>query len=105
MSHPVDKDDSAPPRRRYVVHLCVIDPEPGNGRYLARIRPWAARSIDARTCERAFADDCELIATINPFLSPGSDVRDVFGHIESPTGFYYLLHLTIEEAIRLGWNA
>jgi hypothetical protein len=105
MSHPVNNDDSATPRRRYVVHLCVVNPETGNGGYIARIRPWPNRSGDARTHEGVFADDCELIAAINPLLPPGSDVRDIFGHVESPTGFYYLLHLTIAEAIRLGWSS
>jgi hypothetical protein len=101
------KHGSPPLQRRYVVHLsCVLGGEFERCSYIARIRPWAARSaLHAETGERAFADDCELIATINPLLPPGSDVRDVFDHIESPNGFYYLLHLSAEEAGQLGWRA
>ena len=100
------KHDPLPRRRRYLVHLlCVHDGECESCRYLARIRPWAARNaVPPETLERAFSDECELIATINPLLSRGSDVRDVFGHIESPKGFYYLLHLSSEEAAQLGWR-
>lgn len=95
------------PRRRYLVHLLSARNRDCEGCcYIARISPWAARSgIHAETQERTFADDCELIATINPLLPPGSDVRDVFGHIESPNGFFYLLHLSNEEAGQLGWRA
>jgi hypothetical protein len=98
--------DPAPMRRRYLVQLfCVLDRDCESGRYVARIRPWAARSgVNAKTCERAFADECELIATINPLLPPGSDIRDVFDHIESPNGFFYLLHLSSEQAGELGWR-
>lgn len=106
MSNPGRKDESEPRRRRYLVHLlCVLDSECESYRYIVRISAWASRSgVHTAACERAFADERELIATINPFLPSGSDVRDVFVHIESPTGFYYLLHLTIEEARQLGWN-
>lgn len=55
--------------------------------------------------ERTFADDNELIATVNPLLPEGSDIRDIFEHIETPNGFYYLLHLSSDEARELGWNA
>ena len=73
--------------------------------YIARIQPWAARmSARAETRERVFTDECELIATINPLLPRGSDVRDVLSHIESPDGFLYLLHLNSEQAARLGWH-
>jgi hypothetical protein len=51
-----------------------------------------------------FADECELIAVINPLLPNGSDVRDVFEHIETPNGFFYLLRLSDEEAAQLGWR-
>jgi hypothetical protein len=99
------KRDLAPPRRRYLVHLsCVPDHECATCRYIARIHPWAARTVNAETRERAFADECELIATINPLLPRGSDVRDVFDHIESPKGFFYLLHLNSDEASQLGWQ-
>ncbi len=105
MSPAGQKHHPAPRRRRYLVHLlCVLDRECESCRYIARIRPWAARSgVPSETRERDFADECELIATINPLLLRGSDVRDVLGHIESPNGFLYLLHLSSEEAEQLGW--
>ena len=97
-------DESAPRRRRYLVHLlCPFDREDN---YIVRIRPWAGRHGHfMQIRERAFADERELIATINQLLPAGSDVRDVFGHIETENGFYYLLHLTDEEAYQLGWTA
>lgn len=77
-----------------------------NRRYFARIRPSAARSgAHTQFGERAFEDDCELIAAINPLLPPGSDVRDVFAHIDTAIGFFYLLWLTTEEARQLGWTS
>lgn len=93
-------------RRRYLLHLsCILNSETENCRYLARIsRSSAHISTNPKCGERWFEDDCELIAAVNPVLPPGSDVRDVFGHIESPNGFFYLLWLTNEEALRLGWN-
>lgn len=96
-----------PRRRRYVVHLYYSHEESSKGRrYIARIQPWTARnSSQAETYERSFADECELIEIINPLLPPGSDVRDVLSHIESPDGFLYLLHLSSEEAGRLGWQS
>ena len=107
MSPAAQKHDPEPPRRRYLVQLlCLLDRGCEGCCYIARIRPWAARSgIHIQTRERAFTDECELIATINPLLPPGSDVRDVFDHIESPNGFFYLLHLSSEEAGQLGWRA
>lgn len=107
MSSSGNRNDSKPRRRRYLVHLlCLFDSE-GNGcRYIARIRPWTGRQDHfVKIRERAFTDDTELIAAINPLLPPGSDVRDVFGLIESENGFYYLLPLSSEEARRLGWVA
>jgi hypothetical protein len=99
------KRGSPLPRRRYLVHLsCVFGGECENGCYIARIRPWAARSGEhTEFRERAFADECELITTLNPLLPPGSDICDVFDHIDSPKGFYYLLRLSREEAAQLGW--
>ena len=92
-------------RRRYLVHLLgVIEGQSESFRYIARIRPWAARRVNTEARERAFADECELIATINPLLPSGSDIRDVFDHIESPNGFFYLLRLSSEEAGKLGWR-
>lgn len=99
--------ESAPRSRRYLVHLiCILDPEGGGCRYVSRIRPWTSRNTHlAATRERIFADDSELIATINPLLPPGSDVRDVFGHIETQNGFYYVLRLDLDEARSLGWSS
>ena len=107
MNPATQKHGPPPPRRRYLVHLsCVLGGGCERCSYIARIRPWAARSgRHAELRERAFADECELIATINPLLPSGSDVRDVFDHIESPNGFFYLLHLSSEEAGQLGWHA
>lgn len=106
MSSDENRLDSSPARRRYLVHLfCIAEDGCATCRYIARICPWAARSgIHSKTRERAFADECELIATINPLLPSGSDVRDVFVHIESPKGFYYILNLSDKEASLLGWR-
>ena len=54
--------------------------------------------------ERVFRDECELVEAMNPLLPPGSDLRDVLGHIECNDGFFYLLHLTAEQAQQLGWR-
>jgi hypothetical protein len=106
MSQPTPKAGTVHPRRRYLVHLFSAHDE-GNDtcRYFARIRLWAARiSLRAETYERPFSDQCDFIETLNRLLPNGSDVRDVFSHIESPDGFLYLLHLSPEEASRLGWR-
>lgn len=97
---------SAPSGRRYLVHLsCAPDGDCAGGRYFARIRPWAARSSSqTEILGRVFADECELIEVINPLLPHGSDIRDVFEHIESQSGFFYLLHLSRDEAAQLGWR-
>src|SRR3954452_11500819 len=95
---------SRPPRRRYVVHLLCVREDNCPCRYTARIRPWASRAVvQAQLYERVFTDECALIATINPLLPSGSDVRDVFSHIESPDGFFYILYLSGDEARLLGW--
>jgi hypothetical protein len=106
MSQHGQKRDFAPYRRRYLVHLfCVRDESNGTCRYVARIQAWAARmGARAETHERAFTDECEFVETINRLLPCGSDVRDLLSHIESPDGFLYLLHLSSEEAGRLGWH-
>lgn len=93
-------------RRRYVVHLlCLPGAEVDSRVYIARIRPWTARpDLTGDTAERVFEDECELIEVINPVLPRGSDVRDVFEHIESPNGFFYLLRLTGNQAAELGWR-
>ena|SRR5947209_1930551 len=94
-----------PPRRRYVVHLsCASEDGKTSGCYIARTRLLAARAlVQIEVHERVFADDWALIATINPLLPPGSDVRDVFSHIESSDGFFYVLCLDTEQARQLGW--
>ncbi|UWZ81684.1 hypothetical protein [Occallatibacter riparius] len=93
-------------RRRYVLHLsCMLEPDSDKRRYLVRIRPSVSRStFNQPFGQRAFEDDCELIAAINPLLPVGSDVRDVFGHIEATNGFFYVVWLSDEEAQGLGWN-
>ena len=95
-----------PSERRYLVHvLGTRNRETEICCYITRISPWAARgSSRSGAHERVFADECELIAAINPLLPHGSDVRDVFEHIESPNGFFYLLRLSSEEAAQLGWR-
>jgi hypothetical protein len=106
MSQARQQRNSTPLGRRYLVHLSCSGEDGGeNVRYIARIRPWSARSSShTETQERVFADECELIESINPLLPQGSDVRDVFEHVESSKGFFYILHLSNEEAARLGWR-
>ena len=106
MNLPTQKPDRVPPRRRYLVHLCSLHDEGCRGRrYFARIQLWTARSsANAKTYERVFADEYELIDTMNPLLPRGSDVRNVIDHIESLDGFLYLLHLSSEQASSLGWR-
>jgi len=106
MSQDGQKLAFAPSERRFIVHLlCALDDSSDNLRYIARIRPWAARgSSRTESLERVFADEYELIEAINPLLPHGSDVRDVFEHIESPNGFFYILRLSSEEAAQLGWR-
>ena len=106
MNEARQKQPSAPSGRRFLVHLLSeMGGESGRCRYIARIQPWVARCRSRTdTMERVFADECELIEAINPLLPHGSDVRDVFEHIESPKGFFYLLRLSNAEAAQLGWR-
>jgi hypothetical protein len=107
MNPSTQKPDLAPHKHRYLVHLlCAQNESDETCRYIVRIQLWSARS-GARTeiHERTFADECELIETINPLLPAGSDIRDVIGHIEGSDGFFYLLHLSSEQAVHLGWRA
>ena len=106
MNRPAKKLDPEPQRRRYLVRLCCVHDEGSRAcRYAAHIQLWTTRkSVHAKTQERVFADEYELIQTINPLLPHGSDVRNVFGHIEIPDGFLYLLYLSSEEAGSLGWQ-
>jgi len=106
MNRPPLKLGRAPSRRRYLVHLCCAHDEGSRAcRHVARIQLWTTRrSVHAKTQERVFTDEYELIETINPLLPHGSDVRNVISHIESPDGFLYLLSLSSEEAGRLGWR-
>lgn len=106
MNDSVRKFSRVPSRRRYLVHLFCTHTE-GNCacRYVARIKLWATRSnVHVKAEERVFADEYELIETINRLLPLGSDVRNVMSHIEGPDGFLYLLYLSSEEAISLGWR-
>ncbi len=98
------KLNRVPLRRRYLVHLCcALDEGSRSCRYIARTQLWVTRSsVQAKTQERVFTDEYELIETINPLLPHGSDVRDVLSHIESTDGFLYLLYLSSEEAGSLG---
>ncbi len=107
MSPSAQPPELARHKRRYLVHLlCAYNENSGACTYVVRIRPWAARgSAHTQVHERAFADECELIETINPLLPRGSDVRDVLSHIEAPDGFLYLLQLSSDEAAHLGWRA
>jgi hypothetical protein len=100
------KTVSQPAYRRYVVHiLCMRDHGDQPCHYVVRIRPSAARiAHQPEAHEKVFADEYELIAAINPLLPSGSDVRDVFSHIDSPPGFFYILSLSAKEASQLGWR-
>lgn len=92
-------------RRRFLVHLLSRRDAKGRAaQFITRIHPWTGRSGHPETGERVFADECDFIETVNSVLPPGSDVRNIFSHIESPEGFYYLLRLGEEEARRLGWS-
>jgi hypothetical protein len=106
MNRPAQKLNRASRRRRYLVHLCCAHDEGSRAcRHVARIQLWSTRGcVHAKTQERVFTDEYELIETINPLLPPGSDVRNVISHIESPGGFLYLLQLSSEEASSLGWR-
>jgi len=106
MKPTVQKGESAPRRRRYVVHLlCVRENDYDSCRYVTRIWARPGRAVkEADAHERIFADECSLTATINPLLPSGSDVRDILSHVESPDGFFYMLWLSGEEASRLGWR-
>ncbi len=105
MSNQSNKPDMAKRRRRYLLQLSSA-PEADDSayQYVARIQPWkSGRKAIKGGNERFFPDEFALIETINPLLPRGSDVRDVLGHIESNDGFFYLLHLSQEEARQLGW--
>lgn len=97
------KQTRADARRRYLVHLSyVLKADAETFHYVVRIRPSAVRR--GAFGQRDYNDDCELIAAINPVLPPGSDVRDVFGQIENPNGFFYVLWLSDKQAEQLGWD-
>jgi hypothetical protein len=106
MNRSAQKFNRVPRKRRYLVHLCCAHDEGSRAwRYVARIQLWNTRnSVHAKTRERVFTDEYELIETINPLLPHGSDVRNVIGHIENQDGFLYLLDLNSEEAGSLGWR-
>lgn len=106
MNLPAQKLNRVPRRRRYLIHLCCTHDEGSRTcRYVARIQIWTTRSsVHTKTHEHVFTDEYDLIETINPLLSQGSDVRNVISHIENPEGFLYLLYLSSEEANNLGWR-
>lgn len=106
MTRPSRKLDQAMRRRRYLIHLtCASKARDESRHYVVRIQPWTSRSrAQPEKQERLFNDECELAEAVNPLLPFGSDVRDVLGHIECNDGFFYLLHLTAEQARRLGWH-
>ncbi len=106
MTRSTQKLHPRPRRRRYLIHLCCLhDAGDRACRYVARIQLWTSgSSVHTKTHERVFTDEYELIETINPLLSEGSDVRNVISHIENPDGFLYLLYLSSEEANKLGWR-
>lgn len=102
--HPSSANNSER-KRRYIVHLFGMqDEKTGLTRFTSQIRLWSFHANpNAIVKEHHFADECELIETVNPLLSQGSDVRDVLGHIESSDGFIYLLNLSPSQAATLGW--
>ena len=104
MSQPSRKLDQATRRRRYLIHLtCASEARSESRHYVVRIQSWTSRSrTQPERHERLFKDECELAEAMNPLLPYGSDVRDVLGHTECNDGFFYLLHLTAEQARRLG---
>ena len=103
--NPTAPTGGAPSSRRYVVHLSAESDGHQARRYVVRIRPLGSRHVThAEVHQRIFTDECALIETINPLLPFGSDVRDVFSHIESSDGFFYILCLSGEEARLLGWR-
>jgi hypothetical protein len=106
MSPLKSRSKSEPRRHRFLLHL--FGSREGSGekcRYTATIRLWAARGRGRSGIhERLFSDEDDLIRTVNPLLENGSDVRDVLSHIESPDGFFYLLHITADEACKFGWR-
>jgi hypothetical protein len=106
MNQPAQRFNRVPRRRRYLIHLCCAHDQGSRAcRYVARIQLWTTRSsVHAKTHERVFTDEYELIEAINPLLPQGSDVRNVISHIENPDGFLYLLYLSSEEANNLGWR-
>jgi hypothetical protein len=93
-------------RRRFLVHLlCMRDVNGAVTQFVARIHPWSSRvNQNPEAMERVFADECEFIETVNSVLPRGSDVRNIFSHVETAEGFYYLLQLGEDEALRLGWS-
>lgn len=94
------------PKSRYLVHLfCTPGENPGEHRYVVRIRPWTSRrGRSAPPQDRLFESEWELIQAVNPLLPRGSDVRHVLSYVESAEGFLYLLHLNAEQASALGWQ-
>lgn len=106
MSRSKVKLKSEPRKRRYLIHLCCThDQDSLACQYVANVQLWTVRnSGHAKTETYTFADEYQLIETMNALLPQGSDVRDVLSHIETPEGFIYLLYLSSAEAGSLGWR-
>ena len=106
MTPPESKPGNRSHRRRYLVHLSCEGVERTDAcQYVVKIQSWlAGMNRHDEIHQRVFDDECEFIEAINSLLPPGSDVRDVFSHIESPDGFMYLLQLNAEQARTLGWR-
>jgi len=103
MSQASRKLERAKDRRRYLIHLtCTSEAGDDSRHYVVHIQPWTSRLRADQKSERFFSDEDELVEVVNPLLPYGSDVRDIIGHIECGDGFFYLLHLTAEQAKRLG---
>src|ERR1700761_5829062 len=106
MSHASGNLDQPAHRRRYRIHLvCAFEAGEESRHYVVRIQPWKSRpSEQTEIRQRIFNDEYELAEAVNPLLPSGSDVRDILGHIECSDGFFYVLHLTTEQARNLGWH-
>ena len=105
MNFPSRTRDYATRRRRYLIHLSCAYGGSEVSHYIVRIEPWTSRRMgEKERHEQVFADETALVQTVNPLLPCGSDVRDVLGCVESDDGFFYLLHLTEEDARKLGWR-
>jgi hypothetical protein len=104
MNRSAQKLNRVPRRRRYLVHLCCAHDEGSRAcRYVARIQLWkTCSSVHAKTQERVFTDEYELIEPLTHCSLTAPMSVTVISHIENPDGFLYLLYLSSEEASSLG---